>query len=193
MPMQDLNVGMRAGPLSGNPHMGRNFNIAKATGGNPHIAKTTGASPVKDWIYKGDTKGRAHYQNMNYKTAMKGENPIGKKFPFFGTNPDYKGYNLGYEGTDKTNFFGKGGYLKQGIDSLFGKSLADSNISGGTTGSRYAYEKGMKAAAALTPVGRLANVGNLAYQGTNAVIDQFGLRDNLKKLGGSIFDFTNGS
>ena len=178
MPMQDLNVGMRAGPLSGNPHMETSF---KAFGGNPHIAKATGASPVKDWIYKGDTKGREHYKNMNFKTALAAENPYSK---------NYEGFKANYPGADKTSL---GGYFKQGINSLFGKSLADSNVSGGTTGARYGYEKGMKAAAALTPVGRLANAGHLAYQGTNAIIDQFGFRDSLEKLGGTIYDFTNGS
>ena len=178
MPMQDLSMGMRAGPLSGNPHMETS---SKAFGGNPHIAKATGASPVKDWIYKGDTKGRDHYKNMNFKTALAAENPFSK---------NYEGFKTGYKGADKT---GLGGYFKQGINSLFGKSLADSNVSGGTTGARYGYEKGMKAAAALTPVGRLANAGHLAYQGTNAIIDQFGFRDSLEKLGGTIYDFTNGS
>jgi len=176
MPIRDLSVGMTAGPLSGNPHIGTS---SKAFGGNPHIAKATGGSPVKDWIYKGDTKGRDHYKNMNFKTALAAENPLSKS---------YEGFKTGYTGPDKTSL---GGYFKQGIDSLFGKSVADSNISGGTTGSRYAYERAAKAAAAFTPIGRLANVGNLSFQGTNAVIDQFGLRDNFKNIGKSIYDFTH--
>ena len=167
MPYQDFNIGMNKAPLAGNPHIGRG----------------TGASPVRDWVYKGDTKGRKHYQNMDMKTALKGENPIGKKFPYWGTNPNYEGYNSAYTGKDKT---GGLSYTKQGLSSLIGVNNPDSNVGGGTQGSKWAYEKGLRGALALTPAGRVANVGHLAYEGTNAVIDQFGFRDNLKSAGSKI-------
>jgi len=100
---------------------------------------------VKNWVYKGDNMGRQHYKDMNFKTAMHGENPFGKKFPYFGTNQNYKGYNPFYQGTDKTSFLGKDGYLRQGAKSLGGVYNPSSNIGGGTTGSRYLYEKAANA------------------------------------------------
>ena len=158
MPYQDIGIGMKRAPL----------------GGNPHIMKTTGANPIKNWIYKGDTKGRNHYKNMSFSTALAAENPMSSK---------YEGYKTGYTGPDRT---GPLGYAKQGVDSLVGKNQAGSNISGGTTGARYLFEKGARAAAAFTPIGRAANVGHLAYQGTTELIDKLGWKDNLRNAGASI-------
>ena len=163
MPYQDMDIGMKRAPL----------------GGNPHVMRATGANPIKNWIYKGDTKGRDHYKNMSFKTALAAENPMSSK---------YEGYKTGYTGTDRT---GPLGYARQGVNSLVGNNLADSNISGGTTGARYLFEKGAKAAAAFTPIGRAANVGNLAYQGTTELIDRFGWKDNLRNAGGRIHDTVN--
>ena len=147
MPYQDLNVGMFKGPLAGNPNIGR----------------TTGANPVRDWVYKGDKKGRQHYKNMNFKTALAAENPFSRK---------YEGFKTSYPGADKTNMRG---YAKQGLTSLLGQNQPGSNISGGTTGSRYLYEKaarlGKFAGRGVPVLGNAFMVGDLAYQGTNAVID----------------------
>jgi hypothetical protein len=135
MPYQDMDIGMKRAPL----------------GGNPHVMKATGANPIKNWIYKGDTKGRDHYKNMSFKTALAAENPLSSK---------YEGYKTGYTGKDRT---GPLGYAKQGVN----------------------------AAAAFTPIGRVANVGNLAYQGTTELIDKFGWKDNLRNAGGRIHDTVN--
>jgi hypothetical protein len=114
-------------------------------------------SLLEDWIYAGDTKGRQFYQNLGWKEGLSKENPMGKKFPYFGTNPKYEGFKPGFKGGDKTNLMNlknfSQGYVGQGLKSLGGVYDAGSGVGGGTQGSRFLYEKA-------------ANAGNL-FKGTS--------------------------
>lgn len=141
--------------------------------------KTKSINPIKKWVYKGDTKGREYYKNLPFKKALAAENPFSKS---------YEGYNPRYKGKEKV---GLGKYTTEGVKSLGGKTFG--NIAGGTTGSRYLYEK-------ATPLGKFfggrANIavatGLAAYDTTNWLMNNTSagqnIKDKLKNFGYNLGD-----
>ena len=143
--------------------------------------KTKSINPIKKWVYKGDTKGRNYYKNLPFKKALW----TGKENPF---SKNYEGFKFGFKGKGKVNVFK---YGTEGVKSLGGKTFG--NIAGGTTGSRYLYEK-------TAPLGKFfggrANIavatGLAAYNTTNWLMNNTSagqnVKDKLKKFGYNLGD-----
>lgn len=132
------------------------------------VTKTT-SNPIKKWVYKGDTKGRNYYKNVSLKKALAAENIFGGK--------DYEGFKSGFTGKGKVSW---PKYGLEGIKSLGGSSFG--NISGGTTGSRYLFEKAAKLGRFFTPKANIAlGVGIAAYDTTNWLMNNTKTGNKVKQ------------
>jgi len=133
------------------------------------VTKTT-SNPIKKWVYKGDTKGRNYYKNLPFKKAF----ASGKENPF---SKNYEGFKFGFKGKGKVNVFK---YGTEGVKSLGGKTFG--NIAGGTTGSRYLFEKAAKLGRFFTPKANIAlGVGIAAYDTTNWLMNNTKTGNKVKQ------------
>jgi len=133
------------------------------------VTKTT-SNPIKKWVYKGDSKGRNYYKNLPFKKALW----TGKENPF---SKNYEGFKFGFKGKGKVNVFK---YGTEGVKSLGGKTFG--NIAGGTTGSRYLFEKAAKLGRFFTPKANIAlGVGIAAYDTTNWLMNNTKTGNKVKQ------------
>jgi hypothetical protein len=143
----------------------------KVLSSTPFLAKkfvTKSTNPIKKWVYKGDTKGRNYYKNLPFKKALASENPFSK---------DYEGFKKGFQGKGKVSL---PKYGLEGIKSLGGGTFG--NISGGTTGSRYLFEKAAKLGRFFTPKANIAlGVGIAAYDTTNWLMNNTKTGNKVKQ------------
>ena len=131
------------------------------------VTKTT-SNPIKKWVYKGDTKGSDYYKNLRFKKALAAENPFSK---------NYEGFKYGFKGKGKVSL---PKYGLEGIKSLGGGSFG--NIAGGTTGSRYLFEKAAKLGRFFTPKANIAlGVGIAAYDTTNWLMNNTKTGNKVKQ------------
>jgi len=131
------------------------------------VTKTT-SNPIKKWVYKGDTKGRNYYKNLPFKKALAAENLFSK---------NYEGFKYGFKGKGRVSL---PKYGLEGIKSLGGGSFG--NIAGGTTGSRYLFEKAAKLGRFFTPKANIAlGVGIAAYDTTNWLMNNTKTGNKVKQ------------
>ena len=159
--------------LSGKKGGGETDSEDKVLSPTPFLAKkfvTKTSNPIKKWVYKGDTKGSDYYKNLPFKKALW----TGKENLF---SKNYEGFKFGFKGKGRVSL---PKYGLEGIKSLGGGSFG--NIAGGTTGSRYLFEKAAKLGRFFTPKANIAlGVGMAAYDTTNWLMNNTKTGNKVKQ------------